>query len=182
MDQLQELDREFDVPQATLAQFDLPIRLRRWDVVLDPSTHRLGVGHEVVTSGGRPHEGSNRLEIVVSDSCIPGHETSLEEGLELPSLGPPLVVGAVTDHGADQGPLLAFGTKGRVDLPQGAGRGHRGAEPHDARREVATHGECLGLVVTLGGFAGEDHVDVTDVVEFPAAGLAHGDDREPGRA
>ena len=58
--ELQELDREFDVPQATLAQFDLPIRLRRWDVVLDPSTHRLGVGHEVVTSGGRPHEGSNR--------------------------------------------------------------------------------------------------------------------------
>ena len=83
-------------------------------------------------------------------------------------------------HGAHERAVLALGAQGRVDLPQGPGRRRRRADPHQSGREVGGDSGRLLLGHALGRLRDEDDVDVRDVVELAATGLAHGDDREPG--
>ena len=80
---------------------------------------------------------------------------------------------------ADQRAVLALGSQRRVDLP-----GRRPTDSHELRREPAGSGQGL-LVLAQGNpvrvadrFGDEDHVDVGDVVQLEAAGLAHRDHAE----
>ena len=82
-------------------------------------------------------------------------------------------------HGPHERALLALGSQGGVDGPQRPLRARLGAGPH---REVA-RGVPIRIAASsstaLGRLDDEDDVDVADVVELAAAGLAHPDDREP---
>lgn len=82
-------------------------------------------------------------------------------------------------HGAYQGPLLALRAQRRIDLPEAARRRRGRADADERGGQVGADGHRLGLVDSLGRLAGKDDVDIADVVEFAAAGLAHGDDRQP---
>ena len=80
--------------------------------------------------------------------------------------------------GAHERAVLALRAQRGVDLPERAGGGRRRADPHEPRRELGGHRRRDLLVDALGGLGDEDDVDVGDVVELAAAGLAHGDDGE----
>ena len=82
----QELDREFDVPQATLPSLICRSASAGGDVVLDPSTHRLGVGHRRITSGGRPRRVEPPRDSRGPTPASPATKRALREGLELPVL------------------------------------------------------------------------------------------------
>ena len=179
VDELEELDGELHVPQAPGAELELALRLCRGDVVLDPSAHPLDVVDEVFARGRLPHHGPDGLEVVGAQRRVTGEVARLEQRLELPGLGPPLVVGAVAGDGAHEGALLALGAQGGVDLPQAAVGGDRGAGVHRPGRDARSHVESLLLVLPVRGFGDEDHVDVRDVVQLPPTRLAHADDGQP---
>ncbi len=179
--QLEQLDGELHVPQAALAQLELAVRLGRRHVVLDAPAHRLGVLDEVLALDGSPDQRRDRLGVGPAHLAVAGDHARLEQGLELPGLGPALVVRQVAGHGAHQRALLALGTQRRVHRPQrglaGRGRarlGHPGGQP---RR----HRQRLVLGHAVDGLGDVDDVHVRDVVELAAAGLAHAEHREPRR-
>ncbi len=94
---------------------------------------------------------------------------------------------------AGQGPhqraVPPFGPQPHVDLeqrslardrPAGPDHAHGEAGRRAQRRSLLTAGHGW-MIVVAAGFGHEEHVDVTDVVQFPAAALAHTDDREAHR-
>ena len=99
-------------------------------------------------------------------SAVTDGGPGLEQGLELPRLGPPLVVRDVRFEGADQRALLALRPQRRVDLEERI-RGEPDQLAGDPR------GDRVGVL------AHEDDVDVADVVELAGAALAHRDDGQP---
>ena len=54
--ELEQLDGELDVSQPAGAELELAVGVARRDRRLDPAPHRLDVGDEARTGGGRPHE------------------------------------------------------------------------------------------------------------------------------
>ena len=178
--ELQQLHRELDVAQAPGAELELAVGLGRRDVLLDPAAHRLHVVDEVGPARRLPHHRLHRIAVGLPDSEVPRDRAGLEQGLELPGLRPPLVVGAVAGHGAHQRTVLALGAQGGVDLPQRPGRRRGRADPHQPGRQVGGDRGRLLLGHALGRLRDEDDVDVGDVVQLAATGLAHGDDREAG--
>ena len=178
--ELEELHRELHVAQPTWPELDLAVGLGRGDVLLDPATHGLHVVDEVLAARRLPHHGLHGIAVRLSDTGVPGDRPGLEQSLELPGLGPPLVVGAVAGDGAHEGAVLPLGPQRRVDLPQGPRRGRRRADPHQPGREVGGDDRRLVLGHPVSRLGGEDDVDVGDVVQLAATGLAHRDDREAG--
>ncbi len=177
--ELQQLDAELDVAQTARAELELTGGLPVGHVLLDPPAHRLDVLDEVVAAGGAPHEGGDRALVGLAQLEVPRRHPGLEQRLELPGLGPPLVVGAVAGHRAHQRAGLALGAQRRVDRPQRALAGGCGAGAHRRGRQQRTDPQRLVLVGPVGRLGDEDDVDVGDVVELAAAGLAHADDRQP---
>ena len=142
-------------------------------------------GTKPVALGGAPHHRLDHLEVGAAEREVAGHRAGLEQGLELPGLGPLLVVAAVAGQGADQRALAALGAQVGVDRPDRALAGVVGADPHQVRGELgrgAQRGPVVGGLPRLqhGGLVDEDHVDVGDVVELVAAALAHRDHRRAG--
>ena len=182
--QLQQLHRELDVAQAAGAELELAVAIGLRDVVLDPAAHRLHVVDERLALRRRPHSGPGDVHELGSDVEVAGGGPGLEQRLELPGVGPLLVVGPVPGRGPDQRPGLAVRSQRGVDLP-----GRLAADPHQPGRQGGGGGEHRGLgsspsgasVGTSGVVGDEDHVDVGEVVQFHGAALAHGDDAEPGR-
>ena len=146
VDELEELDAELDVAQAPGSELELPVGLAGRDVVLDAAPHRLDVLDEVVAGGGTPHERGHGVDVGPTQRAVPRDRTRLEQGLELPGLGPALVVGDVRVEGADQRAVLALGPQRGVDLPERA-RGRRArADPDEPGREVGPDRERRVLV------------------------------------
>ena len=137
-------------------------------MLLDAAAHGLDVGDEVGAARGGPHHGRDGLGVGLAQLRVARHRPGLEQGLELPRLGPPLVVGDVPVEGAHQRALPALGPQVRVDLEARLAR-----DPHHPARQPGGG--------RVGGFGDEDHVDVADVVQLRAAALAHGDHGEPAR-
>ena len=69
-----------------------------------------------------PHHRLHRVAVRLPDPGVAGDRPRLEQRLELPGLGPALVVGAVAGDRAHQRPVLALGPQGGVDLPERPGR------------------------------------------------------------
>ncbi len=179
--QLEQLDGELDVPEAAGAELQLAFDLGDGDVLDDAAAHLLHVGNEVVALGGLPDEGFEGGDVRLAELDVAGHRLGLEQGLELPGLGPALVVGEVAGEGADQGAVPALGAEVGVDGPDGTLDGGLGADAHHVRGEPGGGPEGLGLVGALDGLADEDDVHVGDVVQLVAAALAHRDDGEPAQ-
>ena len=146
VDELQQLDTELDVAQAARAELELAGGLGGGDMLLDPSAHRLDVLDEVLTACGLPDEWAYGVEVLTAEICVAGDGPGLEQRLELPRLGPPLVVLQMAGNRPDQWPVLALGAQGRVDRPEGAfGRGRR-AGPHQCRGQLGAYGERGRLI------------------------------------
>lgn len=176
--QLEELHGELHVAQAARAELELPVDLGRGDVLHHPAAHLLHVRHEVVPLGRLPDEGVQRVQVRLAERRVAGHRAGLEQGLELPGLGPALVVGDVAAEGAHEGAVAALGAEVGVHRPDGALHGRLRADPHQVGGEFRGGPQCLGFRGALRRFRHEDHVDVGDVVQFVAAALAHRDHRE----
>ena len=107
---------------------------------------------------------------------VPGHRTGLQQRLELPRLGPPVVVAAVAGERAHERTGLALGTQVGVDRPDGALGGVVRADLHHRRGELGRgpHGR-IDARHALRGLGHEDDVDVADVVQLVPSALAHRD-------
>ncbi|BAU82757.1 glutamate-ammonia-ligase adenylyltransferase domain protein [Streptomyces laurentii] len=182
--QLEELDGELDVAQTARAELEFAFDLAGRDVVDDPAAHLLDVGDEVLALGGLPDHRGDGVEVRGAELRVAGHRAGLQEGLELPGLGPALVVGEVGGEGADQRAVAALGAEVGVDRPDDAlDRGLR-ADPHQVGGQPGRRLDGLSLAAVafaglVGGLADEDDVHVGDVVQLAAAALAHGDHGEP---
>ena len=134
--ELEQLHGELDVAQSAAAELELAVGVIGTDVLLDAAAHGLDVGDEVGAARGGPHHGRDRLGVGLAQLGVAGHRPGLQQCLELPRLGPPLVVGDVPVEGADQRALPALGPQVRVDgearLPRDAH--HPAREPGGARR------------------------------------------------
>ena len=166
VNQLEQLDGELDVAQPTGAEFDLPVANPRGNQRLDPAAHRLHVGDEILTLAGGPDHRHQRVHVLPAQFGVPDGRPGLQQRLELPGLGPLLVVGDMGIQGSHQRPGLALRAQCGVDFEK-----RLGAQSH----HLAGHpgGDRVGIL------AHEDHVDIADVVEFTGAALAHRDDCQP---
>lgn len=90
--QLEELYGEFDVPQPAGAELELAVDPVGGDVVDDAAAHLLHVGNEVLAVRGLPDERRDGLDVLRAELGVAGHRPGLEQRLELPGLGPALVV------------------------------------------------------------------------------------------
>jgi len=183
--QLQQLDAELDVPQTAGTELDLVVGFPGGQQGDHPAAHRLGLDDELVVLRDPPHHRPHHVDEVLRQGEVAGHRPGFEHRLELPVLGPPLVVGAVGGEGAHERAGLAFGSKRCIDLPDGARRGVRRAHPGERPGQLRAHGHrprrlAQRGAVHIGGRLSEvEDVDVADVVEFPRSGLAESDDAEP---
>ena len=177
-----KLDGELDVAQAAGAELELHVDLVGRDVLGDALAHALHRLDESLTRGAGPHLGADARGVPVAELGVARERAGLQQRLELPALGPPVVVLQVRLERAHERAVLALGPEVRVDLPQRrldagspmtASRSSRGASRRRARER--RHG------LLVGGLGDEDDVDVADVVELAGAGLAHADDREARR-
>src|SRR5665811_2454301 len=117
MDELQQLNTELDVPQTARTEFQLACGLGRGDMLFDPSSHRLDVLDEVFTACCLPDERADGVKVFAAESGIAGDRSGLEQSLELPRLGPPLVVVEVAGDRSYQRAVLALRPQRRVDGP-----------------------------------------------------------------
>ena len=168
MHELEQLDGELDVAQPAAAELELAVGVVRAHVLLDAAAHGLHVRDEVGPARGRPHHRRDGLGVGLAQVGVARDRARLEQRLELPGLGPPLVVGHVSVERADQRALPALGTQVRVD--------REARLPRDAHHPGGQLGGPL-----VRGFGDEHDVDVADVVQLRATRLAHGDDSEPAR-
>ena len=135
--QLQELDGELDVTQPAGAELELAVGLAGGDVVDHAPAHRLHVADEAVALRDLPHHRLDELEERLPELEVAGDRTGLEQRLELPRLGPALVVGTVAREGADQRAGLALGAQVGVDRPDRALDGVLGADLHQLGGQLA---------------------------------------------
>ena len=163
--ELQELDRELDVPDPTRPPLELVGPLR-----LGARLHLSELPQRVGVEGAVPHRGQGGVEEPAGDRGVARHGAALDERLTLPVAGPVAVVVAEERHRARQRPGAALGPQVGV-----------GAEHHAAGRLVVhdpeqAAGDADGLVaVELVAVVDEQDVDVGGVVQLRAAELAHAD-------
>ena len=168
MHELEQLHRELDVAQAARSELELPGPLVGSDVLFDAPPHGLHVADEVRSACGAPHHRRDGLRVRLAQLRVARDGPGLEQRLELPGLGPPLVVGDVAVEGAHERALTALGSQVGIHLEAGLAQ-----DPHHPACEPGRGG--------VGGLGDEDDVDIADVVQLVAAALAHGDDGQPAR-
>ena len=174
--ELQQLHAELDIAQPAPAELELAVGILGRHVALDPLAHALHLGDEPVAVGRRPHERQDGVDVGGPELLVAGHRARLEQGLELPGLGPPLVVADVAAQRAHECPGPALRAQVRVDLPDRALARRLAAQPHHARSQCGRRAQGGGLLDPLGRLSDEDHVHVADVVQLAPAALAHPDD------
>ena len=148
--ELQELHGELDVAQPARAELDLPLGLVGRDVVDDPTAHRLHVGDEAVATGGAPHHRRDHLDVAPAQLEVAGHRPRLEQRLELPGLGPLLVVAPVAGERPHERALAALGPQVGVDRPDRALAGVVGADAHQVRGQLGGRPQGDAVVRTAG--------------------------------
>src|SRR5829696_9683665 len=112
VDELQKLHRKLDVAQSALAQLEFPILIPRRNVGNHALAHGLSVGDEVVPLRRAPDHRRDHLHEILTELTIASTGPRLEHGLELPGLGPLLVVDAMARQGSGQLAGLALRPKG----------------------------------------------------------------------
>ena len=134
--ELEQLGRELDVAQAAGPELDLPLALRGGEGVQDPGAHGPDGLDEPVARGGLPHPGPDFRDVALAELWRARDGAGLEQGLELPAVGPAAVVLGVGLHGAAQGAVLALGTQVGVDFPQSRLGGRALDHAADARGQL----------------------------------------------
>ena len=79
-------------------------------MILDPPSHGLHIFDEPGMIRCRPHEGRHRIHVFRAENEITCGRTGLQQRLELPGLGPTLVIAHMRGDGAHQGTLLSLRT------------------------------------------------------------------------
>ena len=171
---LEQLDCELHVAQATGTQLQLSRHLISRDVVQDPTPHGLDFLDETITLDCSPDHWIGHRNELAAQINVSGNRTSLEKRLELPSLGPALVVTAVAGQGAHQRTAAAFWAQIWIDRPNRAFGSLIRTDLHHRRCDPSCRFECGLLTVSLDGLGDEEHVYITDVVELMSTTLAHG--------
>ena len=113
-------------------------------MLLDPPAHGLDILHEARMISGAPDERRDCIDVALTELAISGAVASLQQGLELPGLGPALVVADMRAQGAHESALLALGTQIRIYLPDGALGRRVVAGAHETGRE-----QCRGAQRSL---------------------------------
>ena len=161
VDELQGLHRELDVADAAGRPLDLPVAgTPPAGLALCPGPQRPERPQVVGGQPLAPQADRRRRRPLPADLGVAGHRRGLEQGLELPGLGPAVPVGDVAVERPGQGAVPALGPQVGVD-PEAA--------PGDVHDRPGVAGVALH----------EQQVDVAGVVELPAAELAHPDHRQP---
>src|SRR5450756_1189996 len=173
--QLQQLDGELYVPQPSRTKLELPVGCCGRQRALYPPAHGLDVLDEVGPVPRRPHQRRDGGAEGTAQSQVPGHRPRLEQRLELPGLGPALVVRRVTVPRAHQRAELALRAQPGVDRPQRPLRGGGRAGPHQPGGQRRGRVQRRGFVAAGYRLGDEDDVHVADVIEFATAALAHPD-------
>ena len=179
--ELQQLDGELDVAQPAGTELELAPGLPGGQRLLHPAPHGLHVLDEMLAAGRLPDQRAEGIRVRLAERHVAGHRPGLEQRLELPGLGPALVVGQVAGQRADQRAGPAFRAQVRVDREDAAFRGGPRAHADQPGRQAAGGAQRGGLVLVLDRFGHEDHVDVAGVVQLAAAALAHGHHGQPAR-
>jgi len=164
VDELQELDGELDVADAAAAPFYLPVgEAPAGQFALGPGLHGPDGPQVLGAERPAPQPSLGLLQEAPAQIRVAGDGARLQQGLELPRVGPPVPIGLVGVEGSDQRPVAALGPQ--VDVDPEAGAGH------------VEHGPgCPGLLGDAG--PDEDDVDVARIVQLRAPQLAHADDGE----
>ena len=136
--QLQQLNRELDVAQPAGAEFDLAGPHACGHVLDDAPAHRLHLGNEVLALARRPHHRHQRLDVLLAELGVAGRGPCLHQRLELPRLGPALVVGDMGVQRAHQLALFALGAQRRVHFEERVG-----GEPHHLARHPGRDREIV---------------------------------------
>ena len=169
--ELEQLHRELDVADPTAAALELAFgeALALGDV-LRPLLHRPDLAQRVGTEHVGPHERASECHETFTEARVTGDRAGLQQRLELPRLGPPLVVRRVALDGSRERAAAPFGPQVGVgpehDPVLGRGR-------HDVEQR-ARHAFGAFAVAVVD----EEHVDVARVVELTPAELSHPDHRE----
>jgi hypothetical protein len=181
--ELQQLHGELDVPQPAGPELELDGDLVGGDVAGDPFSHALHGADEVLPAGAGPHPGCDRLDVPCAEVGVPGEGIRLQQRLELPALGPPVVVGDVRLEGPHQRPRFALGAQVGVDLPEFGFQAGLVEPAHHQHREPGgdVDGPARFQAGALVALRHEDDVHIADVVELAGAGLAHADHGEFGQ-
>ena len=180
--ELEHLHGEFHIAQAAAAELDFAVLQGRGNQILHALAHLLAVVDEVLTLGRAPHERPGHVHVGLAEVGVAGHRAGLEQRLELPVLGPLLVIVLVRGEHAHQRAVLAFRAQAAVDLPQRLlGHAHDGglADALQHGAHLGAHADqCLMVHVLVGRFDHVDEVHIGDVVQFLCAEFAHADDGE----
>ena len=116
--QLEQLDGELDVAQSARPELELHVEFIHGDVLRHALAHALHRVDEVLPGCTGPHLGRDAVDIALPEFEVPGQWAGFQEGLELPTLRPAVVVGEVRLESAHQGAILALRPQVRVDLPE----------------------------------------------------------------
>ncbi len=100
--ELQQLDGELDIAQPAGAELQLAGPLPGGHQLLDAAAHGLHLGHEVLALARRPHHRHQRRDVLGAQLGVARGGPRLHQRLELPGLGPALVVGDVGFEGPHQ--------------------------------------------------------------------------------
>ncbi len=165
MHELEQLHGELDVADAARAPLQLPSgEALAGDLGLHPGLHRPQRAQLVGRERMGPEPALGGVEPAGAEASVATGGPGLQQGLELPRLGPLVPVRLVGVERAHEGPVAALGPEVGVD-PE--------APPADLH-----HGSGPALEAGARALAHEQHVDVARVVQLGAAELAHADHGE----
>ena len=164
--QLQQLHGELHVAQSAGAELDLAGADTGGHQLLYSPAHRLHFDHEVITFAGDPDHRHQRGQVALAEFRVTNCRPGFQQRLELPGLGPALVVGGVRFDCPDQ-------------LTAATLRPQPGIHREERRRGHPHHLAGHAGAERVGPLGDEDDVDVADVVQFAGTAFAHRNDRQP---
>ncbi len=174
VDELQQLYGELDVADPAAPAFQLPVaQSSPLNLGFGAGLHGSHLAHGVGIEHVGPYERPGERQEPFRQRRVAGHRPGLDERLELPRAGPPLVPRGVPVDGPGQRAGASLGAQ------IGVGAEHRpvsGGLRHD--RQDPT-GAPFGVVSVA--VVDEQDVDVAGVVELASAELAHPDHGEGQR-
>ena len=162
MDQLQKLDGELDVADAALSPFQLPVgQALTADGLLSPGLQLSYLSQLVSPERAAPDPGSCFGREGRPERRVTGDRPGLEQGLELPGLGPAVPVGQIGGERSGRGTGPPFRAQVQVDPPRRPRQVQK--SPRVAVRRLRRH---------------QQQIHVARIVELPPAQLAHANDRQ----
>ena len=185
VEQLEELDHEFDIADPAMARLDVPlVGARGVGLLLDAAFQGLDAADVGPAQVATIDPWGQPFEEVATQGKVSGHRPSLQVGLPFP--GPPakVVVAHRVFDAHHHGPASALGSQPQIDPVDRSEFCHFGQEVE----HFATHLSEEFLVGHRAASVGfpfsvveEDQVDVARVVQLHAAEFPHPDHNESGR-